>query len=80
MANLFYKDFLILAGADFDRLTGQWVPIASVTWGTDTGKHGVHFLTNLSARYATADEAVSYGLTAAKNWVDQGGQASFRFR
>jgi hypothetical protein len=71
MAYLLYKDYLILAGADRDKFTNEWIPIASITWEKDTGKRALCFLTNLPERSTTADEAVSSALRAAKTWIDR---------
>jgi hypothetical protein len=71
MANLIYEDFLIVAAADRDKFTGQWIPIASISWQESGGRRAVHFLTNLPERFSNSEEAVTYGLTAAKTWVDQ---------
>jgi hypothetical protein len=68
MAHQFYKgEVLIIAAADFEKDRGEWVPIASISW--DSGR-GLHFLTNLSERFASAEEAVSFGLRQAQLWTD----------
>jgi hypothetical protein len=72
LANLLYESFLIIAGADLDKLTGEWVPIATIGWGTAIGTRGLQFLTSLPERFATtAEAAVDAGLTQAKRWVEE---------
>jgi hypothetical protein len=71
LAYLLYKDFLIIAGADVEKSTGWWVPIASVSWAKADGKRGLHFFTRTTETYPTADDAVSFALTTAKTGVDQ---------
>ena len=71
MANLLYEGFLIIAGADLDKLTGEWVPIASIGWDTAIGTRGLQFLTSVPERFATADAAVDAGVTQAKTWVEE---------
>jgi hypothetical protein len=71
MATVLYKDFIIIAGADVDKTTGRWVPIACVNWGTAKGKTGRHFLTQSEERYIKADDAVECGIKIAKTWVDR---------
>ena len=69
MANLLYKNHKIIAGADLDKITGRWIPIASISLRTEKGQQRPHFLTDIPKRYRTASEAVEHGMDAGKAWV-----------
>ena len=69
MASLLYKDFLIVAGADFEAPTRSWVSIVSVSWNAG-GKQEIHFLSQTSERHDSPDDAVGFGLAVARAWVD----------
>ena len=71
MANLLYKNHRIIAGADLDKTTGRWIPIASISLTTEKGQQRPHFLTDIPKRYRTAREAVDHGIVAGKAWVRQ---------
>jgi hypothetical protein len=70
MARLFYKDFLIVAGADFQRRTRSCVPIVPITWNAD-GKQEIHFITQANERHDNADDAVDFGLALGKAWIEE---------
>jgi hypothetical protein len=71
LANLLYKDFLIIAGADIDKVTGKWIPIASISLAKDHGRRRAHFLTDLPKRFTNSSRAVDFGVTAGKHWVNR---------
>jgi hypothetical protein len=71
-----YKDYVIIASASQDEATGEWRPVASVSWQSPAQKRrGIHLFSDLPDRYATFDEATSFAMATAKNWIDrhQGG-------
>jgi hypothetical protein len=70
MATILYKDFLIVVGADFERVTQNWVSIVSISWD-DGGKREIHFLTQATERHDNADDAVGFGLALGKAWVEK---------
>jgi hypothetical protein len=69
MANLLYKNYVIIAGADLDKATGKWIPIASIGLAEQKAGQRPHFLTGILKRYRTSDEAVDRGIVAGKAWV-----------
>ena len=79
MANLLYRDFRIVADGDIDKANGQWIPIVSISWGSNDGKRGIHFLTNLSERFESSEHAVEFGLLTAKTWVNRRLDTGFIF-
>lgn len=70
MARLLYNDFLIVAGADFERLTGNWVSIVSITWSAGD-RQEIHFLRQVNERHDNAQTAVDFGLAQGKAWVEE---------
>jgi hypothetical protein len=63
-----YKDHLIVASANLEEGTGEYISVASISWKVD-GKRQVHFLQS-KERYDNADSAMHFALAAAKNWID----------
>jgi hypothetical protein len=56
MANLYYKDRLIIAHAALNQSTKLWSPGAEITWKRDGERHS-HTIGGLADRFKTAEEA-----------------------
>jgi hypothetical protein len=67
-----YKGYVIIASASLDETTGQWRPVASISWhraGQTT--RGVKLFTDLSETFASSADATSFAMAIAKNWIDR---------
>lgn len=69
MANLYYRDRLIIAYASLNRSTEQWSAGAEITWKQD-GQRRSHTLGGLVDRFKTAEEAETFASNLAKAWID----------
>jgi hypothetical protein len=72
LSYVIYKGYVIIASASLDEATGEWRPIASVSWhrpGHVT--RGIHLFTNMSERFASSADATSFAMAIAKSWIDQ---------
>src|SRR5919202_6324745 len=56
MANVYYKDRLIVAYASFQQSTKLWSGGAEITWKTAERRHS-HTLAGFSDRFKTSEEA-----------------------
>ena len=72
MANLYYKDRLIIAHASFQQSTKVWSAGAEITW-KDGERRQSHTLSGFSDRFKTADDAERFAINAAKTWIDGSG-------
>jgi hypothetical protein len=72
MASLLYKDYLIVATADFDSATAQWVSFVTVSWKND-GRQELHTLNRLPNPFPSRWDAVAFGVEKGKAWVDYHG-------
>jgi hypothetical protein len=70
MARLLYNDFLIVAGADFLRVTGTWVSIVTISWSAGD-KQEIYFLRQVNDRHESAQNAIDFGLARGKAWVEE---------
>jgi hypothetical protein len=70
MANLYYKDRLIIAHASMHQSTKLWSPGAEITWKSDGERHS-HTIGGLTDRFKTSEEAERFVLNLAKAWIDQ---------
>jgi hypothetical protein len=67
-----YKGYVIIASASRDGATGEWRPIASVSWQRPGQRsRGIHLFSDLPERYATFEEATSFAMATARNWIDR---------
>lgn len=69
MANLFYKDRLIIAHATVNQSTGMWSPGAEITWKSEGERHS-HTIGGLADRFKTAEEAERFAIDLARAWID----------
>jgi hypothetical protein len=69
MANLYYKDRLIIAFASLNQSDKQWSAGAEITWKHDGGRCS-HSLGGLADRFKSSDDAERYVINLAKSWID----------
>jgi hypothetical protein len=69
MANLYYRDRLIIAYASLNQSTKQWSAGAEITWKRD-GRRFSHTLGGLVDRFKTAEEAETFATNLAMSWID----------
>lgn len=73
MANLYYKDRLIIAYASINQSTKLWSSGAEVTW-KHNGERRSHTIGGLADRFKTSEEAERYVINLAKAWIDADGE------
>lgn len=69
MANLFYKDRLIVAYASFNQSAKDWSAGAEITWKSDDRRHS-HTIGGLTDRFKTSPEAEKFVINLARSWID----------
>jgi len=69
MANLYYKDRLIIAHASLHQTTKTWSGGAEITWKRD-GERYSHTIGGLADRFKTSEEAEKFVVNLAKTWID----------
>ena len=69
MANLLYKDRLIVIFARFDEITTFWIPMVDVRWETD-GQRESHTITGPLNRFGNWQAAERFMTEMAKTWID----------
>ena len=72
MANVYYKDRLIIAYAAFQQSTKLWSGGAEITWKA-AGRRQSHTLAGLSDRFKSSEEAEQFAIRAAQAWIDADG-------
>ena len=69
MANLFYKEFFIIATGQFDKRKELRMPIADISWHSATDRES-HTIQDSVHCFGTKQEAEAFAIEAAKTWVD----------
>ena len=69
MANVFYKDRLIVAFANLNPSSKEWSPGAEITWKSE-GQRYSHTIGGLIDRFKTSDDAERFVINLAKAWID----------
>jgi hypothetical protein len=69
MANLYYRDRLIIAYASFNQSTKQWSAGAEISWKRDGRRHS-HTVGGLADRFKTVEEAEKFAINFARAWID----------
>jgi len=69
MANLYYKDRLIIAFASQNQSDKQWTAGAEITWKPD-GRRQSHTIGGLADRFKTSEDAERFIVNLAKSWID----------
>jgi hypothetical protein len=69
MANLYYRDRLIMAYASLNQSTKQWSAGAEISWKHDGRRHS-HTIGGLADRFKTAEEAENFAIHLATAWID----------
>jgi hypothetical protein len=71
MASLLYRNFLIVSAADRDTSEAVWIPLACVHWTNSNGRRAYHFFTDIHERFDNANDAVTFGIQTAQQWIDK---------
>jgi hypothetical protein len=69
MANLYYRDRLVIAYTSFNQSTKQWSAGAEITWKRD-GERYSHTIGGLADQFKTPEEAENFVINLAKAWID----------
>jgi hypothetical protein len=72
LSYVIYNGYVIIASASRDDATGQWLPVASVSWHRPGhASRGVQLFTDITERFASSADATSYAMAIAKSWIDR---------
>ena len=69
MSSLLYGNSILISRPRYDAELGAWRPYASLSWDGD--KFRYHRLKDLDRSFETEDEALAYGYSAAREWIDK---------
>lgn len=69
MANLYYKDRLIVAYASLNQSSNEWSAGAEITWKREGQRHS-HSIGGLTDRFKTSAEAEKFVTHLAQAWID----------
>ena len=69
MANLYYRDRLVVAYASNNRSTKDWSAGAEITWRQD-GERFSHTIGGLADRFKSSEDAETFVINLAKAWID----------
>ena len=69
MANLFYKDRLIIAYTSLNRSDETWSAGAEITWKQDGQRHS-HTVGGIADKFKTSEDAEKFVVNLAKAWID----------
>ncbi|HZD40976.1 MAG TPA: hypothetical protein VE131_09660 [Terriglobales bacterium] len=74
MANLYYKDRLIVAYASFNQSSKDWSGGAEITWKQD-GRRYSHSIASPKEHFKTSEDAESFLTRLAMTWIDRNSPA-----
>ena len=69
MANLYYKERLIVAYASLNQSSKDWSAGAEITWKSEGQRHS-HTIGGLTDRFKSSAEAEKFVIHIAKTWID----------
>ncbi len=69
MANLYYKERLIIAFASLNQSDKQWSAGAEIAW-KHAGQRCTHSIAGLADRFKSSDDAERFVIQLAKSWID----------
>jgi hypothetical protein len=69
MANLYYKERLIVAFANLNQSDKLWSAGAEITWKAG-GRRYSHTIGGLADRFKSSDDAERFVVNLAKSWID----------
>lgn len=72
MANLYYRDRLIIAFTSIDHSSNLWSGGAEISWKRDGERHS-YSIGGLADRFKTSEEAETFIVNLAKTWIDADG-------
>lgn len=70
MAVVVYGNYILISRPNYHKDLGAWIPDATISWNEDSDGFHYHEF-DLAKTFATADQALAYGLAVARNWIDQ---------
>jgi hypothetical protein len=69
MAAQFYEKYFLISRPHYDKGLRAWVPYVRIYWGGDEFYH--HALKEVVERFETQEEALAFGFSAARLWLDE---------
>lgn len=70
MANQLYKRHTVISTCTYNGETERWVPNVSIAWSDKRGNFHFHRFDGPATFFQSAEDAVSYGLSLARLWVN----------
>jgi hypothetical protein len=72
MANVYYKDRLIIAYSSFQQSSKLWSAGAEITWKTGNRRQS-HTMAGFTDTFKSSEEAEQFAIRAAQTWIDADG-------
>jgi len=69
MANIYYRDRLVMTYASNNQSTKDWSAGAEITWKLD-GQRFSHTIGGLTERFKSSEDAEQFAMNLAKAWID----------
>jgi hypothetical protein len=71
MPALLYGIYILISRPHYDDTLRAWVPYASVSSYADSSKSYYYQLNKLKETFETEEEALAFGFSAARHWIDE---------
>jgi hypothetical protein len=69
VANIYYKDRLIIAYTSLNRSDKSWSPGAEITWKAGAERRS-HTIGGLTDKFKSSEDAERFVVNLAKAWID----------
>jgi hypothetical protein len=69
MAAKFYAKYFLISRPRYDKKIRAWLPYVRIYWGSEEFFN--HELKDLVKSFETQEEALAFGFTAARLWLDE---------
>jgi hypothetical protein len=69
MANVYYRDRLVMTYASNNPSTKDWSAGAEITWKKDDQRFS-HSIGGLTDRFKSSEDAEQFAMNLAKAWID----------
>jgi hypothetical protein len=69
VANLYYKDRLIIAFTTLNASDKQWTAGAEISWKSDDQRHS-YSISGVLDRFKSSEDAERFVIHLAKAWID----------
>jgi hypothetical protein len=69
VANLYYKDRLVIAFTTLNASDKQWTAGAEISWKSDGQRHS-YSISGVPDRFKSSEDAERFVIHLAKSWID----------